>query len=111
MLQVTDDLIRNVVSEVLATMKVVHAPTQNASGTWGVFDNVDDAVKAALKAQKQFEPLGYDGRKKATDCIRKICIDKAEMLGLEEMEHLGIVRIETRWLGHELIPDWTVAKV
>jgi aldehyde dehydrogenase len=104
MLQVTDDLIRSVVQEVLAGMKgkpVVAPLTSNPSpqgrgenGTWGVFDSVDDAVKAAAKSQKQLEALGLDARKKATDCIRKICIEKAEMLGLEEMEETKIGRLK-----------------
>src|SRR5207244_9814640 len=46
------------------------------------------------KSQKQLEALRLDARKKATDCIRKICIDKAEMLGLEEMEETKIGRLK-----------------
>ena len=87
MLQVTDDLIRNVVQEVLVHMKggSPAAPAKSPAaptGGWGVFDQVNDAVAAAVKAQKQLEALGLDGRRKATDCIRKIVIEKAEMLGL-----------------------------
>ena len=37
---------------------------------------------------------GLDARKKATDCIRKICIDKAEMLGLDEFEETKIGRLK-----------------
>ncbi len=94
MLQVTDELVRSVVFEVLNNMKgkpVVAAASSSASG---VFDNVNDAVAAAGKAQKQLEALGIDGRKKATDCIRKICIEKAEALGLEEMEETKIGRLK-----------------
>ena len=105
MLQVTDDLIRNVVQEVLVHMKggspAAPAKTQNSpaapaapTGGWGVFDQVNDAVAAAVKAQRQLEALGLDGRKKATDCIRKICIEKAEMLGLEEFEETKIGRLK-----------------
>jgi aldehyde dehydrogenase len=97
MLQVTDDLIRNVVQEVLVHMKSngAAAPATSAAGNgWGVFDSVDEAVQAAVKAQKQLDALGLDGRKKATDCIRRICIDKAEMLGLEEFEETKIGRLK-----------------
>lgn len=104
MLQVTDDLIRNVVQEVLGHMKGKHvvappaltpAPSPKGRGEtgWGVFDNVDDAVKAAVKAQKQLEALGLDARKKATDCIRKICIEQAEPLGKEEFDETKIGRL------------------
>ncbi len=97
MLQVTDELIRNVVQQVLTNMKVSPAPSSAPAGrseTAGVFDNVNDAVAAAAKAQKRLESLGLDGRKKATDCIRKICIEKAEMLGLEEFEETKIGRLK-----------------
>ncbi|MBI1830100.1 MAG: aldehyde dehydrogenase EutE [Planctomycetes bacterium] len=104
MLQVTDDLIRSVVQDVLAGMKTssrspgvrYSEPLGSAApaSAWGVFDSVDDAVKAAAKALCQLESLGLDARKKATDCIRKICIDKADMLGLEEMEETKIGRLK-----------------
>lgn len=94
MLQVTDDLIRSVVQEVLAGMKGKPIAEPALSGAWGVFDNVDDAVKAATRAFKQLEAAGFDARKRATDCIRKICIEKSDMLGLEEMEETKIGRLK-----------------
>lgn len=96
MLQVTDDLIRNVVHQVLANMKGTGSatPPKSAASAWGVFDNVNDAVAAASKAQKQLDALGLDARKKATDCIRKICIDKADMLGRDEFEETKIGRLK-----------------
>jgi aldehyde dehydrogenase len=94
MLQVTDDLIRSVVQEVLSGVKARPVVANNPTSTWGVFDNVDAAVKAAAHAQQQLDALGFNGRKKATDCIRKICVEKAEMLGLEEMEETKIGRLK-----------------
>ena len=100
-MQVTDALIRNVVSEVLAHMKNGHAPTKSApangaasGGAWGVFDQVDDAVQAATVAQRAFEARGLDVRRKAVACIRKICLEKAELLGLEELEETKIGRLK-----------------
>src|SRR4051794_3077454 len=98
MLQVTDDLIRSVVHEVLANIKTgapasAPAPAKNG-GAWGVFENVNDAVAAAARAQKQLDALGLDGRKKATDCIRKICIEQAEQLGRDEFEETRIGRLK-----------------
>src|SRR5258706_3500065 len=97
MLTVTDDLIRSVVQEVLGHMKPgapTAAPKKTAGKGWGVFDDVDSAVAAAGLAQQKYERLGMDERKKAVDCVRKICIDKAEMLGLEEMEETKIGRLK-----------------
>jgi aldehyde dehydrogenase len=96
MLQVTDDLIRTVVQEVLGHMKSNDAamPVKTAGNTWGVFDNVDDAASAAAESQRKFEAMGLDARRKAVACVRKICIDKAEMLGLEEFEETKIGRLK-----------------
>src|SRR5262249_5689763 len=61
---------------------------------WGVFDDVDSAVAAAVEAQRQFESRGLDDRKKAVDCIRRVCIAQAEQLGREELEETKIGRLD-----------------
>ena len=68
MLQVTDDLIRNVVQEVLGHMKVSGSPgvrysEPQGSNTWGVFDSVDDAASAAADSQRKFATMGLDARR------------------------------------------------
>src|SRR6266404_5754103 len=95
MLQVTDDLIRTVVQEVLGFVRtgpgdLSPAPTGKK---WGVFDNVDEAVAAANQAQQKFETLGMSARKKAVDCVRKIIITRAEELGRDELEETKIGRL------------------
>jgi aldehyde dehydrogenase len=95
MMQVTDDLIRSVVQEVLSHMRNGKAaPTNGHAHTWGVFEDVDRAVTAAADAQKQFEARGLDDRRKAVDCIRRICVRHAEALGREEFEETRIGRLD-----------------
>ncbi len=54
-MQVTDELVRNVVQEVLAQMRNGKAaPANGHARTWGVFEDVDEAVAAARAAQRQF---------------------------------------------------------
>src|SRR5581483_3413042 len=95
MLQVTDDLIRSVVQEVLGHMKSGNGAVAKAkpAGNLGVFDSVDEAVKAAAEAQRRFEALGLEARRKAVDCVRKICVERAEELGREELEETQIGRL------------------
>jgi aldehyde dehydrogenase len=94
-MQVTDELIRGVVQEVLSNMRKGQAKAVNGQARgWGIFDDVDGAVAAAAEAQKQFENRGLEDRRKAVDCIRRICIDKAEALGREEMEETKIGRLK-----------------
>ncbi len=95
MLQVTDDLIRSVVRDVLTHMKPGPAAAANgkATGRWGVFDDVSAAVAAASAAQRKFERMGLEAHRKAVDCVRRICIDRAEELGREELAETKIGRL------------------
>jgi aldehyde dehydrogenase len=94
-MQVTDDLVRNVVREVLTHMrKPVPTSTNGKSASLGVFDDVDAAVRAAVDSQRKFESLGLEGRRKAVDCIRRICVEQAETLGREEFEETRIGRVD-----------------
>jgi aldehyde dehydrogenase len=93
-MQVTDELIRSVVKEVLAHMRNGQAaPANGQARRWGVFDDVDSAVAAASAAQKEFEARGLDDRRKAVQCIRRICIEQAESLGREEFKETRIGRL------------------
>lgn len=94
-MQVTDELVRNVVQEVLLHMRNGHAkPSNGKARNWGVFDDVNQAVAAAADAQRKFEARGLDDRRKAVDCIRKICIEQAESLGREELGETKIGRLD-----------------
>jgi aldehyde dehydrogenase len=93
-MQVTDELIRSVVQEVLVHMRNGRgAPTNGHARRWGVFDDVNEAVAAAVEAQRQFEARGLEARRKAVDCIRRICVEQKETLGREEFEETKIGRL------------------
>jgi aldehyde dehydrogenase len=94
-MQVTDELIQSVVREVLSHMRNGQVKRSNGHArNWGVFDDVDSAVEAATAAQQEFEARGLGDRRKAVDCIRRICIDQAEQLGREELQETRIGRLE-----------------
>src|SRR5437868_6044680 len=93
-MQVTDELIRSVVQEVLAHMHNGKAAAGNGKArAWGAFDDVGSAVAAAVEAQRQFEARGLDDRRKAVQCIRRICSEQAATLGREELEETKIGRL------------------
>src|SRR5438094_4414781 len=105
-MQVTDELIRSVVQEVLSHMRNGHArPANGRARRWGIFDDVDDAVAAAVEAQRQFEARGLEDRRKAVQCIRRICSDQAEMLGREELEETRIGRLKHKIEKLKVIAD------
>ncbi len=97
-MQVTDAIIRNVVHEVLAGLRGDAKPAANGhpdykTGVWGVFEDVDQAVAAAKEAQSDFEKRGLEDRRKAVDCIRRVCVEQADLLGREEFEETKIGRL------------------
>jgi aldehyde dehydrogenase len=93
-MQVTDEIIRNVVQEVLVQMRAGKPAANGQARDWGVFDDVDQAVAAAAEAQRQFETRSLDDRRKAVACIRRICVQQAEALGREELAETRIGRLD-----------------
>jgi aldehyde dehydrogenase len=105
-MQVTDELIRNVVQEVLSHMRNGQAKATNGHARrWGVFDDAGSAIAAASEAQKQFEARGLDDRRKAVQCIRRICDEQAETLGREELEETQIGRLPHKIEKLKVIAD------
>jgi aldehyde dehydrogenase len=106
-MQVTDELIRSVVQEVLTVMRNgrAAAPTNGHARRWGVFEDVNQAVAAATEAQRQFEARGLDDRRKAIACIRRICVEQAQTLGREELEETKIGRLEHKIEKLQVIAD------
>ncbi len=98
-MQMTEDLIRNVVQEVLSQMGngavLGNGKAQSRlSGNLGVFSTVDDAVTAADQAFQAFRSRPLEDRRKAVDCIRNICVGQADELGRLELEETKIGRLD-----------------
>lgn len=105
-MQVTDELIRGVIQQVLSQMRNGHAPARNGHASQrGVFGDVASAVAAASEAQSAFEARGLEDRRKAIACIRKICSERAEELGREELEETKIGRLPHKIEKLKVIAD------
>jgi len=107
-MQVTDELIRSVVQEVLSHVHNGHAKAPSGNGqarSWGLFDDVNAAVAAAAEAQRTFERRGLEDRRKAVQCIRDICSKQAETLGREELEETQIGRLEHKIEKLKVVAD------
>jgi len=110
-MQVTDELIRGVVQQVLAQVRNGNGKAQAASnghgkGTArGVFNDVGEAVAAASAAQKRFGACGLNDRRAAIARIRQICSEQAEQLGREELEETKIGRLAAKIEKLKVIAD------
>ncbi|QDV61374.1 aldehyde dehydrogenase family protein [Crateriforma conspicua] len=103
-MQFDENLIRNVVSQVLA--EVGPMPTANGSvalrpdsapasaGQHGVFYDAESAVAAAREAFEQLRRGTMEDRKQIIEIIRRISIAQCEELGLMEMDETQVGRPE-----------------
>jgi aldehyde dehydrogenase len=98
-MQVSEELIRNVVERVLAQVGTsstngAHSSNRSYRGRYGVFDNVDEAVAAATEAFEQLSERTIEDRKRIIGHIRRISIDQCVELGTMEMNETKIGRLE-----------------
>ena len=97
-MQMSEDLIRSVVQQVLNQMGTGAASSngngRSSGGDYGVFPTVDGAVAAADSAFQSYRNSSLADRKKAVSCIRDICVDQAEELGRMELEETKIGRLD-----------------
>ncbi len=105
-MQVSESLIRSVVEQVVSQVRQASAnsnagssSTLSASGStqygrYGLFNNVDDAVRAAHAAFEELRNRPIEHRKRIIDHIRRISIDNAVELGTMEMNETKIGRLE-----------------
>ncbi|MBR2584145.1 MAG: aldehyde dehydrogenase EutE [Thermoguttaceae bacterium] len=101
MAEISESMLRSVVSEVLA--KLGGAAVSNAvgggasssyTGRFGLFTDANDAVLAARQAYEELSRRTMAERKKMIDCIRRICIEQSVELGTMEMNETKIGRLE-----------------
>jgi len=98
-MKLSEATISQVVQEVLAELGKrgsVIQPLARSSprSRYGVFDDVGEAVAAATEAQRALERKGFDARGQAIECIRKICVEQAGVLGEAEFKETKIGRLE-----------------
>ena len=64
--------IRAIIQEVVAKLKTEEAN----SGSLGVFEDMNEAIKASIEAQKVMHSLSMDSREKIIQNIKKITFEK-----------------------------------
>jgi aldehyde dehydrogenase len=97
-MEMTEDLIRNVIQQVLSQMGT-GAPAANGSsvrpsGKDGVYPTADAAVVAAEAAFAKYRKRPLSCRRKAVQCIRDIYVEQADELGRMELEETRIGRLD-----------------
>lgn len=95
------DQVRKIVEEVVRKMQAAPEPVQVSSQA-GIFDQVDDAVEAAQKAQQVWVGLSMDKRAECVEAMRQVSLDNArEMANLAHAE-TGLGRPENKLVKNVL---------
>ena len=91
-------LVRQVIAEITAGPQPSPPPAAarpaSHANAHGLFDSVDEAVRAAQAAFEQLEAQGVEGRRRAIAHIRRIAIEDAEELGALEFAETRIGRLD-----------------
>ena len=74
--------------------------TTVASGEWGVFDDMNDAISASEKAFAEYSKFGLQERKKFVDAVRQVIMDYKEEFSQMAVEQTGMGRVEHKILKH-----------
>ncbi|HEU5115633.1 MAG TPA: aldehyde dehydrogenase family protein [Isosphaeraceae bacterium] len=97
-MQMSEDLIRSVVQQVLTQMGGSNGSTNGAAhssgGRDGVFPTIDAAVEAAESAFQAFRRRPLKDRDRAIQVVKRICAENAEELGRQELEETKIGRLD-----------------
>jgi aldehyde dehydrogenase len=95
-MQMSEDLIRSVVQQVLSQMgtPITNGSGKKPSGDAGVYPTADAAVFAAEAAFAKFRLRPLADREKAVNLIKSICVENAEEYGRKELEETKIGRLD-----------------
>jgi len=95
--------IRAIIQEVVAKLKTEEAN----SGSLGVFEDMNEAIKASIEAQKVMHSLSMDSREKIIQNIKKLTYENAETLAVMGVEETGMGNIPHKILKHRLVAEKT----
>ena len=100
---VNESMIQDIVKEVMARMQISAEPT----GKHGVFNDMNDAIAAAKKAQAVVKRMSMDQREKILTCIRRKTKENAEVLARMAVDETGMGNVGDKILKHHLVADNT----
>lgn len=103
-MSISEERIAQIVKEVTAQ---VSGGTFSAGSDDGIFDDINAAIAAAKKAQKELVAFSLEKRESFIKAMRKAAIDNAEYLSKLAHEETGYGRIEDKIAKHLLVANKT----
>jgi aldehyde dehydrogenase len=108
--QMVAEIAKEVVSRLQAHMngggtQSAGAPALSVSGNDGVFETVDEAVKASAEAQKKVAGLSLEERGKIVTIIRDLCESRKQEFGKLELDETGLGRLDHKLQKLEIVKN------
>jgi aldehyde dehydrogenase len=105
--QMVAEIAKEVVARLQAQMNGGSTTTDSvpASGADGVFETVDDAVKAATEAQKKVAALSLEDRGRMISIIRGLCESRKQEFGKLELDETGLGRLDHKLQKLEIVKN------
>ena len=102
-MSVNEQMVQDMVKEVVARLQI----DADVSGNAGVFKDMNEAIEAAKKAQKQVHALSMDQREKIISLIRKKTKENAEIIAGMGVQETGMGNVGHKILKHHLVAEKT----
>lgn len=96
--------IQAIVAQVIANMQLQTSPSEKRLG---IFEDMNDAIAAAIEAQKVMQKMPMDFREKIISNIRRLTIENAELLARMGVEETGMGNVGDKILKHKLLAEKT----
>jgi len=101
-------LVRKIVKEVVESLAQAQpTPAPSTGGGVGVFQTIDEAVAAAVVAQRQLAGMTLEARGKIIEAIRETTRKYAEDFSRRTIEETGMGRFEDKIVKHKTVADKT----
>jgi propionaldehyde dehydrogenase len=102
---VNDAQVREIVQKVIAQLQ--NETLSSSKSRLGIFDNMNDAIDAAKKAQTVMQKLSMDCREQIISSIRKKTIENAETLARMAVDETKMGNVGDKILKHQLLAEKT----
>ena len=103
-MSVNEQVVQDIVKEVMAKMQLA---SQEPSKQMGVFEDMNEAIEAAKKAQKIIHRMSMDQREQIIAGIRKKTRENAEIMARMGVEETGMGNVPHKILKHQLVAEKT----
>ena len=105
-MSINEKQIEKVIGEVISQMKSQAKPSTYKKQL-GIFEEMNEAIEAAKKAQQIIQRMPLDGREAIISNIRKKTVANAELMARMGVEETGMGNVEHKILKHLLLAEKT----